>query len=283
LLAATPTGVGQIAAVVIQLALAAFGAAGMVTAVVEAVKHASQWLTLAWTAKGDDAKIGDASVEFLKMLVAIAMATLSYLGVKGNYGNAVKIASSMPTGAVPALAVAGGGQISGAGAGTGVLVGPSTASAGVAGNAMMQADKDGQGGGKPDEGVEKEAANSATKEKSAAEQAAKEAALKQAGIQCSKPQLQHAFKHAGDFGITGNMNNATLDAFKTAIENHITSPATRAIPGEYRGLQGVTHFVNPTTGLNVIRDASGSFLSGWKLSAQQLQYVLTIGKLGGGR
>jgi hypothetical protein len=146
LLAATPTGVGQIAAVVIQLALAAFGAAGMVAAVVEAVHHASQWLTLAWTAKGDDAKIGAASIEFLKMLVSIAIAALSYLGVKGNYGNAVKIASSMPTGALPALAVAGGGQVSGAGVGTGVLVGPSTASAGIAGNAMMQAD-DKSGGG----------------------------------------------------------------------------------------------------------------------------------------
>jgi len=151
-LAATPTGVGQIAAVVIQLALAAFGAAGMVTAVVEAVKHASQWLTLAWTAKGDDTKIGAASVEFLKMLVSIAIAALSYLGVKGNYGNAVKIASSMPTGALPALAVAGGGQVGGAGAGTGVLVGPSTASAGIAGNAMMQAD-DKSGGGGNDNGT----------------------------------------------------------------------------------------------------------------------------------
>jgi hypothetical protein len=150
-LAATPTGVGQIAAVVIQLALAAFGAAGMATAVVEAVKHASQWLTLAWTAKGDDTKIGAASVEFLKMLVSIAIAALSYLGVKGNYGNAVKIASSMPTGALPALAVAGGGQVSGAGVGTGVLVGPSTGSAGIAGNAMMQADKDIEGSGTSEE------------------------------------------------------------------------------------------------------------------------------------
>jgi hypothetical protein len=146
-LAATPTGVGQIAAVVIQLALAAFGAAGMVTAVVEAVKHASQWLTLAWTAKGDEKQIGAASVEFVKMLVSIAIAALSYLGVKGNYGNAVKIASSMPTGALPAFSMVGGGQVGGAGAGTGVMVGPSTGSAGIAGNAMMQADDNSGGGG----------------------------------------------------------------------------------------------------------------------------------------
>jgi len=155
-LAATPTGVGQILAVVIQLALTAFGAAGMVMAVVEAMKHGTQWLTLAWTAKGDDKQIGAASAEFLKMLVSIAIAALSYLGVKGNYGNAVKIANSMPTGALPAFAVAGGGQVSGAGAGTGVLVGPSTGSAGIAGNAMMHAD-DSSGGGGNDSGGTKSA------------------------------------------------------------------------------------------------------------------------------
>jgi hypothetical protein len=150
-LAVTPTGVGQIAAVVIQLALAAFGAAGMVQAGIEAVKHASQWLTIAWTAKGNDEKIAAASKEFLKMLVSIAMAALSYLGVKSNFGNALKIANSMPTGGLPALAVAGGGQMGGAGAGTGVLIGPSTGSLGAGGNAMMQAD-DQNGGGTKDNG-----------------------------------------------------------------------------------------------------------------------------------
>lgn len=151
-LAATPTGVGQIAAVVIQLALAAFGAAGMVQAGLEAVKHASAWLTIAWTASGKDDRIAAASIEFLKMLVSVAIAALSYLGVKGNFGNAVKIASSMPTGAVPAFAVARGGQMTGgAGAGTGVLIGPSTGSLGTAGNAMMQAD-DRNGGGTSKEG-----------------------------------------------------------------------------------------------------------------------------------
>jgi hypothetical protein len=150
-LAATPTGVGQIAAVIIQLALAAFGAAGVAQATVEAVKHASEWLTIAWTAKADEAKITAASKEFLRMLVSIAIAALSYLGVKSNYGNALKIANSMPTGGLPALALAGGGQLAGnTGAATGVLIGPSTGSLGVAGNAMMEADKDGQGGGTPE-------------------------------------------------------------------------------------------------------------------------------------
>jgi hypothetical protein len=143
-LAATPTGVGQIAATVIQLGLSAFGAAGAIQAGAEAIKHASEWLTIAWTAQGKDDRIAAASKEFLKMLVSIAIAALSALGAKANYGNALKIASSMPTGGLPALAVAGGGQLGGAGTATGVLIGPGTGSLGVAGNAMMQADdKDG--------------------------------------------------------------------------------------------------------------------------------------------
>jgi hypothetical protein len=150
-LAATPSGVGQIAAMVIQLALAAFGIAGMVQASIQAVKHAGAWLTIAWTANGKDEKIAAASVEFLKMLVSIAIAALSYVGVKGNLGNAVKIASSMPTGGLPAMAVVGGGGTGGgAGVGTGAVIGPSTGSFGMAGNAMMQAD-DKNGGGAKDE------------------------------------------------------------------------------------------------------------------------------------
>ncbi|WP_352618777.1 colicin D domain-containing protein [Mesorhizobium sp. M0323] len=61
----------------------------------------------------------------------------------------------------------------------------------------------------------------------------------------------------------------------------IAAPGTRAIQGSYQG-QSVTHFVDPQTGLNVIRDSSGNLLSGWKLSPKQLEYVLTTGKLGGG-
>jgi len=150
-LAATPTGVGQIAAVVIQLALSAFGAAGAIQASAEAGKHGAEWLTLAWTAKGDDKQVAAASKEFLKMLVSVAMAALSALGAKANYGNALKIASSMPTDGLPAMAFAGGGQVggAGAGAGTGVLVGPGPGSLGIAGNAMIQADKDGGGGDGP--------------------------------------------------------------------------------------------------------------------------------------
>jgi hypothetical protein len=108
--AATPTGVGQAVAMVIQLALSAFGAAGMVTAGIQALEHGSAWLNTAWTAKGNESKILAASKEFLMMLVGIAMAALSLLGARGNYRSLVKIGGSTPISGLPVLAVAGGGR-----------------------------------------------------------------------------------------------------------------------------------------------------------------------------
>jgi hypothetical protein len=134
--AATPTGVGQAAAMVIQLALSAFGAAGMVTAGLQALEHGSAWLNTAWTATGNEAKIVAASKEFLKMLVAIAMAALSALGARGNYRNLVKLGGSTPTGALPAFATAGARGTGDAGAATGVAIGHGTGAIGV-GGAMM--------------------------------------------------------------------------------------------------------------------------------------------------
>jgi hypothetical protein len=40
--------------------------------------------------------------------------------------------------------------------------------------------------------------------------------------------------------------------------------------------------VNPHTGLAVVTDKAGAFVSGWKLSADQLRNVLAHGNLGGG-
>jgi hypothetical protein len=150
-LAATPTGVGQIAAIVIQLGLAAFGAYGMVEAGVAALQHASRWLETAWTANGAPDRIAAASVEFLRMLVSIAMAALAYLGVRGNMSRAVTIANNLPpAGMMPAMAVAGGGTMRGpvGGAVPGVALGP-PGPFGPLGTAMaMNGDEtEGPGGG----------------------------------------------------------------------------------------------------------------------------------------
>jgi hypothetical protein len=94
-LAATPTGVGQLAAAVIQLGLAAFGAKAFVDAGGQALSHASDWLTTAWTANGDPKKLAAASKSFLKMLVSIAMAALALLGARGNTGKGLKLADGV--------------------------------------------------------------------------------------------------------------------------------------------------------------------------------------------
>ena len=100
-------------------------------------------------------------------------------------------------------------------------------------------------------------------------------------IEIAARQLQRKFKHAEDFGVVGSYNPQNGSLFGQAIERHMQSGATRAVPGTYRG-QSVTHFVNPETGLNVIRGADGQFVSGWRLGPEQLRSVLERGSLGGG-
>jgi len=94
----------------------------------------------------------------------------------------------------------------------------------------------------------------------------------------STKQLQAKFKHAGDFGVTGNWNKAAAGRFNSAINQHINSTGVQTIQGTYRG-QSVIHYVNPNTGLNVISSPSGQFISGWKLNPAQLQNVLKHGGL----
>lgn len=93
--------------------------------------------------------------------------------------------------------------------------------------------------------------------------------------------LQHVFKHAKDFGISGNWSRAGGEAFRNAVQAHLRNPNTLARQGWYHG-QRVTHFYNPKTGLNVIRTAKGELLSGWKLSPRQAWHLLRTGRLGGG-
>lgn len=91
-------------------------------------------------------------------------------------------------------------------------------------------------------------------------------------------QLQAKFKHAGDFGVVGNYSKANAAKFSSAINQHINSAGVKTINGTYRG-QSVIHHLNPNTGLNVISNHSGQFISGWKLNPAQLQNVLKHGGL----
>jgi len=59
---------------------------------------------------------------------------------------------------------------------------------------------------------------------------------------------------------------------------HINSPSTRTIDGFYRG-NPVTHYLDEAAGLNVIADPAGNFVSGWRLGPEQMEGVLTSGRL----
>jgi uncharacterized protein involved in type VI secretion and phage assembly len=97
-------------------------------------------------------------------------------------------------------------------------------------------------------------------------------------IKIDSRQLQKKFKHAGDFGIDGNWSSTTAGEYEAALQRHVSDPATKVISGTYRGKQAI-HYVNPKTGLNVITDSKGTFVSGWKLNPDQLNNVLTRGSL----
>ncbi|MFN9676175.1 MAG: colicin D domain-containing protein, partial [Betaproteobacteria bacterium] len=98
----------------------------------------------------------------------------------------------------------------------------------------------------------------------------------------SREAVQHATKHAAHFGLNiqkESSSPAALAELQAAIANHVTAAGTRAIHGTYRGTESVTHFLNPQTGLNVIRDLQGNFQAAFRLGSDQLKNVLTHGGL----
>ena len=102
-------------------------------------------------------------------------------------------------------------------------------------------------------------------------------------ITFSGKQLERKFdKHANDFGVAGNNNKTNRARFETALRAHVDDPATLKIHGTYRWLPGqeVTHYVNPKTGLSVLKNAGDEFISGWRLSDTQMNRVLMKGHLG---
>jgi hypothetical protein len=92
-------------------------------------------------------------------------------------------------------------------------------------------------------------------------------------------QLIKKFKHAVDFGIAGALNSKNLYLFKRAIESHVSDPTVYSMEGSFRGMS-VIHYVHPKTGINVIKDRDGAFISGWKLNPLQLKSVLKSQQLG---
>ncbi|WP_199905979.1 colicin D domain-containing protein [Campylobacter concisus] len=91
-------------------------------------------------------------------------------------------------------------------------------------------------------------------------------------------QLQKKLKHAGDFDLPTKYTKENLLNFKEAIKEHMNATTTTKIHGTYRGQQ-VTHYLDKKTGLNVIIDNKGEFLSTWKLNNSQLNNLINRGSL----
>jgi len=93
-------------------------------------------------------------------------------------------------------------------------------------------------------------------------------------------QLQSKYtKHAGDFGVKGNYNPANRAAFQNALQEHINDPDTQVISGTYRNTQAVDIYYNSTTENMMMADKSGNFISGWRLSADQVANLMRTGNI----
>jgi hypothetical protein len=90
----------------------------------------------------------------------------------------------------------------------------------------------------------------------------------------ARSQLQHEFKHAGDFGISGNPNNLTLRSYENEIRNHLNDPRTNEIAGTYYDTIKGSHFFNPQTELWAFFKENGDYHCSWKLSIDQIKYLL---------
>lgn len=100
-------------------------------------------------------------------------------------------------------------------------------------------------------------------------------------------QAQRKFGHARAFGVQGPYNRQNADRFKAALDAHVVAPGTRLVRGVYvRGAAAggfpALLYVDPTNRLVVVANVNGDFVTGYRLSPQQLWNVQNAGRLGGG-
>ncbi|QJI32824.1 adhesin [Pseudomonas sp. ADAK18] len=97
----------------------------------------------------------------------------------------------------------------------------------------------------------------------------------------TQKQLDKKFKHASDFGVvTTKKNPETLAQYESAIKNHMGSTSTTQ-QGTYGFVKDSKVFFNSTTNNAVVLDASGNFVTGFKLSpgTQQFENFIKNGVL----
>ncbi len=100
-------------------------------------------------------------------------------------------------------------------------------------------------------------------------------------------QLRRKFKHARAFGVDGPCNRANCAQFSSAMERHVADPETSAIPctfgrGPEAGGFPALVYLNERTGLAVITDRRGRYVTGFRPTAGQLSSLFSVGRLGGG-
>ena len=72
-----------------------------------------------------------------------------------------------------------------------------------------------------------------------------------------------------------------FEAYNKALTSFVDDAATTRINGTYRGDPAILNY-NPTTQQIVVQKPDGAFVSGWKMSTEQLAHVIKTGSLGGG-
>ena len=84
-------------------------------------------------------------------------------------------------------------------------------------------------------------------------------------LQTDLRQIEDKYKHASDFGVTDPRGRAGFDNFARALKQFIDDPVTMHIQGTFHGQPAILNY-NPDSGLCVIQNLDGTFVSAWKLS-----------------
>lgn len=97
----------------------------------------------------------------------------------------------------------------------------------------------------------------------------------------SRAQVEKRFKHAVAFGVTEPKSAVAYEAFGQRLDGFVKDPTTVRVSGTYHNDSAIlNYYVNSR--LVVVQSPDGAFVSGWRMSAGQLQNVVSRNSLGGG-
>jgi Colicin D len=98
-------------------------------------------------------------------------------------------------------------------------------------------------------------------------------------LEVARTQIETKYQdHAGDFGVTEPRGKDGFVQFEAAVRAVVDDPNTIHIDGTYRSDPMILHY-NPQQHLVVLQLHDGTFVSGWRLNAEQEMNVVERGKL----